>query len=596
MGEGLDYFQLTREARGLDTSHCKKTLRLAVLADFATQQLISVLKVLSARRGVRLEVYDGGYDVIDIEILNPESGLYKFEPQFVAILHATEKLKAKFYAATDRPAFSEMVVTHHTELWETIGKRSKAHIIQGNYVVPSERVFGNYEQKVAHSLGRAISTINLGIAEAAQSSRSVLLLDVDHLAAEAGRSAWADARLWAIAKTPCSLPNLPVFARNLLDVILAASGVFAKCLVLDLDNTLWGGVIGDDGLHGIQLGGYDEGEAFVSFQEFLLELKRRGIILSVVSKNNHDAAILPFREHPSMVLKESDISVFIANWDDKATNIRRIQEVLNIGFDSMVFVDDNPFERNLVREFLPSVIVPEMPEDPSLYRGALAALNLFETASFSESDSQRGELYREQAQRELTKSSFSSIEDYLLSLNMIVKLERFSPASLPRIAQLMQRSNQFNLTTRRYSEAACEQFMNDPQNYLPLSFSLADKYGDYGLIGVTVLKLSDEELEIDEFLMSCRVLQRGVEQFVMNSVVSFAARHQMATVRGRYIPTEKNSMVKEFYSNFGFVASPISSDKSFEWTLSVQDYLPRKVFMHTEELDPVFGLTAGTSA
>ena len=294
-----------------------------------------------------------------------------------------------------------------------------------------------------------------------------------------------------MAKTPCSLEHLPLLAQSLLDTVFAASGMFAKCVVLDLDNTLWGGVIGDDGLEGIALGEFDEGEAFVAFQTFIRELKRRGIILAVVSKNEHAAAVLPFREHPHMVLKEEDISVFVANWDNKADNIRLVQKTLNIGFDSLVFLDDNPFERNIVRQFLPDVVVPDLPEDPSSYLQTLAGLNLFETASFSEADLQRADQYREEAQRELTKTHFTNINDYLGSLGMEIRLERFNAFNLPRIAQLSQRSNQFNLMTRRYGEAACEAMMSDP-SIAPLTVKLADKFGDYGLISVVILKHAGE--------------------------------------------------------------------------------------------------------
>ncbi len=288
-------------------------------------------------------------------------------------------------------------------------------------MLPSERAFGNYELKVAESVGSIFTEINYRLAVKAREAKNVLLNDVDFLAASVGRTQWFDARMWNMAKTPCRLEHLPLLAQSLLDTVFAASGMFTKCVVLDLDNTLWGGVIGDDGLEGIALGEFDEGEAFVAFQTFIRELKRRGIILAVVSKNEHANAVLPFREHPHMVLKEEDISVFVANWDNKADNIRLVQKTLNIGFDSLVFLDDNPFERNIVREFLPEVVVPDLPEDPSLYLQTLAGLNLFETASFSEADLQRADQYREEAQRELTKTHFTNINDYLTSLGMEIK-------------------------------------------------------------------------------------------------------------------------------------------------------------------------------
>jgi FkbH-like protein len=404
------------------------------------------------------------------------------------------------------------------------------------------------------------------------------LNDVDFLAASVGRTQWFDARMWNMAKTPCRLEHLPLLAQSLLDTVFAASGIITKCVVLDLDNTLWGGVIGDDGLEGIALGEFDEGEAFVAFQSFIRELKRRGIILAVVSKNEHANAVLPFREHPHMALREEDISVFVANWDNKADNIRLVQKTLNIGFDSLVFLDDNPFERDIVRQFLPEVVVPDLPEDPSLYLQTLAGLNLFETASFSEADLQRADQYREEAQRELTKTHFTNINDYLVSLGMEIRLERFNAFNLPRIAQLSQRSNQFNLMTRRYGEAACEAMMADP-SVAPFTVRLTDKFGDYGLISIVILKDSGGDVEIDEYLMSCRVLQRGVESFTMNNIFSHAARLGAKRVVGHYLPTKKNDMVKGFFKSFGFEKVADGDGGASQWALAVDAYEPRETFM-----------------
>ena len=588
MREDLDYFRLVSEARTLDPSACPRTLRLAVLADFATQQLVPLIKVLCARSGYRIEVYEAGYDSIDTEILNPRSGLYQFDPQFIAILNAAEHLKKRFYETDDRAGFSESIVARVINLWKVLKQNSKATIIQSNYVVPVERIFGNYEAKVAASLGSVVNDINHALAEESRQASNVLLCDVDYIAAAVGRPAWLDERLWCLGKAPCALKYLPLLARNVADIMLAASGKFVKCVVLDLDNTLWGGVIGDDGLSGLTLGGFDEGEAFTAFQSFLRELKRRGIILAVVSKNDHSNAILPFQEHADMVLKEEDISVFVANWENKADNIRTVQKVLNIGFDSMVFLNDNPFERNLVREFLPEVIVPELPEDPAQFVRALAELNLFETASFSDADRQRPEQYREESQRAITRLQYSNVEEYLASLNMTIKLERFNSFNLPRIAQLIQRSNQFNLATRRYGEAACEKFMQDEERYAPFTLTLSDKFGDYGLISAIVLKLDAAEIEIDEYLMSCRVLQRGVERFAMNQIFALARARGAKRVRGRYIKTAKNSMVSNFYGDFGFEKVRESADGGVEWVLPVDHYERREVFIKPVRIDAPF--------
>jgi FkbH-like protein len=580
----LDYLRLIKEARSIDSLELDKTVRLAIVADFAAQQLTPLLKVLFARRGFRLEVYEAGYDTIDLEILNPASALYAFEPQFVAILNSAQKLKTKLYTSQDRSVFAEQAVARFTGLWAALRENSGATIIQSNFVIPSERAFGNYELKIEHSVGAIFSDINCSLARASRNHKNVLLCDVDFLASEIGRANWSDERLWSMAKTFCKLEHLPHFAKSITDIVTTAQGLVVKCVVLDLDNTLWGGVIGDDGISGILLGGYDEGESFVNFQHFLLELKRRGIILTVVSKNEHAAAISPFREHPDMVLKESDIAVFVANWDNKADNIKLVQKTLNIGFDAMVFVDDNPFERNIVREHIPKIIVPELPDDPAEYIRALTELNLFETASYSEADSQRADQYREQAQRELVKTSFTNVDDYLISLGMEMQIERFKPANLPRIAQLIQRSNQFNLTTRRYGEAACEKLMSDT-SYLPFTVSLNDKFGDYGLISVIILKIEADALVVDEYLMSCRVLQRGVESMVITRIVEFARQRGLSRIIGKYIRTTKNDMVKNFYANFGFEKISESESGDSDWELATETYKVKKTFIANQIME-----------
>ena len=574
----LDYFALAKEAKALNTSGAAKVIRIALLADCATQHLADIMRAIAARNNVQAQVYEGNYDGVDLEILDPNSALYAFNPQYVVILLSGEKLKAHLYASGDRRSFADETVGRLENLWSAFRAQSQATIIQSTFVLPSERAFGNYELKVADSVGSIFTEINYRLSVKAREAKNVLLNDVDFIAASVGRTEWFDARMWNMAKTPCRLEHLPLLAQSLLDTALAASGMFAKCVVLDLDNTLWGGVIGDDGLEGIALGEFDEGEAFVGFQTFIRELKRRGIILAVVSKNEHAAAVLPFREHPHMVLKEEDISVFVANWDNKADNIRLVQKTLNIGFDSLVFLDDNVFERNIVRQFLPDVVVPDLPEDPSLYLQTLAELNLFETASFSEADLQRAEQYREEAQRELTKTHFTNINEYLISLGMEIRLERFNAFNLPRIAQLMQRSNQFNLMTRRYGEAACEAMMSDP-SVAPLTVKLADKFGDYGLISVVILKNAGSDLEIDEYLMSCRVLQRGVESFTMNNIFSYAARQGAKRVTGHYLPTKKNDMVKGFFKSFGFEKIADGEGGASQWALAVDAYQPRETFM-----------------
>lgn len=580
---GLDYYVLTKKAKRLVPGHGEK-LKLALLADVSTQHLIPVLRVLFADAGIEVEIYEADYDTIQLQAYNPDSQLYSFQPQIVVILQSLMKLKGKFYDFPgDRSTFSHLQADSIEGLWGIIQSRSQASIIQSNFAVPYERPFGNFGQKVTGNLQDAVRELNRELALRAQLQPGVFINDIDHIAAWVGRRHFLDERLWGLAKSLCALEFLPDVAQNIVDIALASIGRAVKCVVLDLDNTLWGGVVGDDGLEGIGLGDLDEGGAFRSFQQYLRELSRRGIMLAVCSKNNETLARQVFQEHPGMVLKEEHIATFVANWEDKATNIHRIRETLNIGFDSMVFLDDNPFERNLVRQLIPQIIVPELPEEPALYVRFLSELNLFETASHSNLDAKRNALYQDQQKREAESGKFRDLNEYLQSLDTEATFRRFEHANMSRIAQLIQRSNQFNLTTRRYAESECEAMANNP-DFFPFTITLRDRFGDFGLINIVILRLRrpDRAIEIDTFLMSCRVLQRGVEEYAMNKIFEYARQCGYESVTGRYIPTAKNVMVKDFFHRFGFLPVGGPESEGSEWTLSVNDYVPRKVMIREQ--------------
>jgi FkbH-like protein len=575
----LDYFELTRKAKSMPASAGQR-LKLAILADVSTQHLTPVLRALFASNGVDVDIYAAGFDTIQQQALDPGSGLYAFQPQIVVILQSVMNLKSRFYELDgDRDDFSQTQAQAIEGVWRSIQSRLPVPIIQSTFVVPHERTSGNFTAKTRNNLQSAIGDLNREICRRAQGLASVYINDVDHLAAWAGRAQFVDERLWALAKSLCALDHLPDVAQNLVDIALACSGRVIKCVVLDLDNTLWGGVVGDDGLEGIALGELDETGAFRAFQLYLRELWRRGILLAVCSKNDESVARRVFRQHPAMVLREEHIAVFVANWQDKATNIARIRESLNIGYDAMVFLDDNPFERNLVRRLLHQVIVPELPEDPTLYVRAVSELNLFETASLSGVDTQRTAMYQDQQRREQEVKRFASLEDYLQSLETMVLLRPFEPQSLERIAQLIQRSNQFNLTTRRHSESQCQAFMLDPDCFT-FTITVRDRFGDFGLVNVVVLRKGQEALEIDTFLMSCRVLQRGIEQYAMNKIFEYARLNELRWVTGRYIPTAKNAMVRDFYQQFGFQRVEDDHGEGTTWRLAVDRYRPQRHFLH----------------
>lgn len=529
--------------------------KLAVMGDCATQHLATALRGYGSYAGLGLSVFDADYNQIDAQVMDPGSELYSFGPNAVLIQMCSEKLFEAFCATplARRASFAEDTYARICLVWERINAHIKATILQCNFPLLDDGVFGQYGNKVSDSFLFQQRKLNFLLMQGCQEVKNVYIIDLDALQAVCGRSRFFDPKLYYVAKMPICVDLLPQVAKQVVDMIQTLRGAVKKCVVLDLDNTLWGGVIGDDGLSGIQIGELGTGHAFSDFQAWLKELKNRGILLAVCSKNNEETAREPFEKHPEMVLRLEDFSMFVANWEDKASNIRTIQKCLNIGMDSLVFLDDNPFERNLVRSMIPEITVPELPEDPALYLQYLRSLNLFETASYSSDDSGRTQQYRELAQRAAFASSFQSYDDYLKGLDMKAVAAPFDAFHYPRIAQLSQRSNQFNLRTVRYTEAEVEALAQD-ERHICLYFMLKDKFGDHGLISVVVLdKQNADTLFVSQWLMSCRVLKRGLEEFIVNKIIQTAAQQGCQKVIGEYLPTAKNAMVKDLYEKMGFV-------------------------------------------
>lgn len=553
--------------------------KLAILGDCATQHLTTAIRGYGVSAGVNLSIFEADYNQIDAQVMDSDSELYQFAPKGVLIQMCTEKLQEAFYAAPlgARASFAEDTYARIRQIWSQLANRISATVLQCNFPLIEDGVFGQFGNKTENSFLFQQRKLNYLLMQGCQEAKNTFLIDLDALQAALGRDVFSDPKLYYVAKMPISLAALPAAAKRVVDVIQSLQGTVKKCVVLDLDNTLWGGVIGDDGLSGIQIGELGSGHAFSDFQQWLKELKNRGILLAVCSKNNEDIAKEPFEKHPEMVLRLEDFALFVANWEDKARNIRTIQQTLNIGMDSMVFLDDNPFERNLVRSMIPEITVPDLPEDPAMYLPYLRGLNLFETSSYSRDDAGRTEQYREKAQRAVFEASFQSYDDYLAALQMRATAAQFDAFHYPRIAQLTQRSNQFNLRTVRYTEAEIEALARDDSR-ICLYFTLKDKFGDHGLISVVILeKQSENVLFISEWLMSCRVLKRGMEEFIVDKIVSVAAQHGYQKVVGEYIATPKNAMVKNLYEEMGFARV---NDNQFEAEVSSFPY--HKTFI-TEE-------------
>lgn len=553
-------------------------IKVALLGDTATQFLHQALRATGYDYQFNLEIFEADFNQVERQVFDPSSELYEFAPDLVIIFQSTHKLLGK-YSKLKPGLYSSLAETQMEQidrLNNEIRSKSAAKIIYYNYPEINDSVFGSYANKTEQSFLFQLRKLNYELMVYAAQQKGFYICDLSSIQNQLGKTAMFQPSVYVNTEMVLSFDCLPEIGARTLDVIAALYGKFKKCLIIDLDNTMWGGIIGDDGIENIQVGMLGIGKAFTEFQYWAKKLKNRGIILAVCSKNTDSIAREPFEKHPEMVLKLDDIAVFVANWETKVENIKLIQRTLNIGYDSMVFVDDNPFERNMVREALPAVTVPELPVDPADYIEYLYSLNLFETASFSDEDAQRTKQYQTEAQRVTEQSSFASEDDFLQSLNMLSVVEPFNKFNTPRVSQLSQRSNQFNLRTVRYTEADIEA-LTSQENAHTLSFTLEDKFGDNGLISIIILsKENADTLFIDTWLMSCRVLKRGMENFVLNTIVAKAREAGAKFVKGEYIPTAKNAMVKDHYKDLGFTESGDT------WILDVDKYENRKSHIQTK--------------
>jgi FkbH-like protein len=526
----------------------RRSARLAVLGSYTTTQLVPLLRLACRQAGIALDVYEAGYGQYRQEILDPASGMWAFGPEIV-LLAVHDGALALPRHASDPDAAVAAEVERWASLWDAIGRASTARIVQHTFVLPAEPALGHLGARLPGSRTRLIQGVNAGLVE--RGGRAVSFVDCDRLAGLLGKRRWFDPRYWYLSKQAVSLEALPLLARHTAAVIAATLGLSRKCLVLDLDNTLWGGVVGEDGLAGLTLGDGPAGEAFVAFQESVLDLKAKGVILAVCSKNNEPDAREVFEKHRAMRIRLDDVALFVANWESKPDNLRTIAERLGIGLDALVFVDDNPVEREAVRRLLPEVDVIDLPADPALYPRALADYLLFETADFTEEDASRTEQYRARAQAAELEAGHVSLEAFYRSLEMQATVTPFDEADLPRIAQLLGKTNQFNLTTRRHGPAALRAFVDDPR-CVHLALRLRDRFADHGLVSVMIAVEDGGCLDIDTWLMSCRVIGRTVEAEMLAQLCQRAAERGCRFLRGTYVPTAKNGMAKDVFERFGF--------------------------------------------
>ncbi len=549
--------------------------RIAVVGNSTITQLAGLLPLAALRFGVAVEVLETGFDQYRQEILAPDSALHRFSPDVVVI--ATDEHAAQ---VPDRAGDPAAVVAAEVErwqsLWRAVAEHSGARVVQHNFAVRPDLVHGHLATRMADLRSSMLGELNRSLAAVAPPG--VNIVDCDGLAASFGKDRWFDDRYWYVAKQAVSLAALPALARHTAAAIAAQLGLTRKVLVLDLDGTLWGGIVGEDGLGGIQLGqGSPDGEAFSAFQRYCKALSERGVVLAVCSKNDPDAARLPFRQHPDMVLTEEDIAVFVADWAPKPEGLRHIARTLNLGLGALVFADDNPAERELVRAALPQVEVIDLPDEPSGYVEAVAGSLLFETAGLTDEDRARAAAYQALAAAESLRASASSIEDFHHDLAMTAQVLPFDEVSLPRVVQILAKTNQFNLTTRRHDEDAVRGFMADPGT-VTMAIRLRDRLADHGLVVVVIATEDGDTLDVDTWAMSCRVIGRTLERTVLAHLIDEARNRGLRTIRGTYVPTERNRLVASLYSDLGFSRAG-HHEETERWVLAVQAETHRNEFV-----------------
>ncbi|HEX5323316.1 MAG TPA: HAD-IIIC family phosphatase [Capsulimonadaceae bacterium] len=550
-------FVLDRMARcrqGTEPAAC----RVAFLRSFTIEPVLPLLRASAALHGLDITAQVGEFNTYAQEILNPASSLYQFNPQIVVLAVQTRDLMpATWERFADLSSAEVLALVDEAEqslrgLVGAFRSRSKAHLILHNFEEPAVSATGIFDAQSACGQREAIVRLNASLRRIAADHTGVYILDYDALVARHGRERWYDERKWLTARMPISADCLIHLGREYLRFLLPLTGRVCKALVVDLDNTLWGGVVGEEGVEGIKIGPEYPGASFVALQRAILDLYRRGVILAIASKNNSDDAMEALTNHPEMLLRPEHFAALRINWNDKAQSLREIAKELNIGLDAVAFLDDNPVERQRIQIDLPEVTVLDLPRDPAGYAAALRESPVFERLALSEEDRERGRLYAEQRQRVELEESASSLEDFYRSLQMAVEIGPVTAQNLARVAQLTQKTNQFNTTTRRYSEQEIEELASDPKSQV-YTARVRDRFGDNGLVGVAIVRAGGESHEIDTFLLSCRVIGRTIETAILAYLARDARERGASYLTGWFLPTKKNAPAKGFYASHGFV-------------------------------------------
>jgi FkbH-like protein len=548
--------------------------RLAILRSFTVEPIVPLLRAEGFSYGIDLEVHVGDFNTYVQDILDSQSSLYRFEPNAVLLAVRTDQAAPELgrdfadLAPESSQQAAGRVVNSYEQWIGAFRKHSQAALIVHSLERPSAPSLGVLDDQSETGQSGLVRQINRELRRICEGFHGVYILDYDALVARHGSEHWHDERKWLTARLPIAAGYLLQMAREWMRFIVPLSGRTAKVLAVDLDNTLWGGIIGEDGMAGIQVGPEYPGAAYQVLQRALLDLSRKGILLAVCSKNNLDDAMEAIEKHPGMLVRAKHFAAMRVNWTDKSQNLREIAEELNVGIDALAFLDDNPFEREQVRAALPEVTVIDLPRNPLEYAGAVRNCAAFERLTLSSEDQQRTEMYAAQKERAGAEQNFQSKEDFFRYLEQEADLEPVSDITLARVAQLTQKTNQFNLTTRRYTEPQIAEMAAKPEWHI-FSIRVRDRFGDHGLVGVAIAHDQGEQCEVDTFLLSCRVIGRTVETALLAHLAESAAQRGRKHLAGWFLPTKKNAPARDFYSQHGFERQETNGAGSL-WALDLK--------------------------
>lgn len=560
------------------TTRIKK--KIAILGGSTTANIRASLELFLLNYGIEPEFYESEYGKYYEDVMFQNPDLMEFQPDLIFI-HTSNRNIADYPTLRDSKeevdGKVESEFSRFITLWTKIDEAFKCPIIQNNFDAPFFRLLGNRDLYDYRGRLNFINRLNQKFSEYAETHKGFYINDINYLQADYGIKEWSDPEYYYMYKYILAVPAIPLFSYNVANIIKSIYGKNKKAFALDLDNTLWGGIVGDDGPENIEIGQETaKGETFAEFQEYLKAHKDLGILLTVDSKNEEENALAGLNR-PDSVLHPDDFTEIKANWFPKSENLKALASDINIGEDAFVFVDDNPAEREIVRTQCDNAAVPEL-TTPEKYIETIDRAGYFEVTNFSEDDLKRNAMYKANAERKKSESSFTDYGEYLKSLDMEAEIKPFAPMYFDRIAQLTNKSNQFNLTTKRFSLDEIKSFAED-RKYVTLYGKLKDKFGDNGVVSVVFGHETTESLEIDLWLMSCRVLKRGMEDAMMDCLVEECKQRGIATVYGFYYPTKKNKMVKDFYSEMGFEKMSEDEEGNSKFVLNVAKYEKRNSYI-----------------